>query len=428
MDASRNHNKAPLLLFTRRFGPLFATQFFGAFNDNFFKNALIVLFTFVLVSDARENLVLINLASALFILPFFLLSALAGQIADKCEKSSLIVWIKQGEIVIMIFAAISLLTQSVPAMLFVLFLLGAQSTFFGPTKYSLLPQHLSSEELLNGNAYVEGGTFLAILLGTLCGGWLAADEATIDWLAVGGIVIAIVGWLSSRGIPDAPANMPDLKIDLNLIRGTRTLLRGAQEAGVAGIIAYISWFWLLGALFLTQLAPWAQQVLKADGRLATMLIAIFSIGIALGSMWCSYLAKRHASLIIAFAGSVGMSVFALWMGLIPEQAEGIAGIAALPASAAGWSVIASLGGLSICAGLYTVPLYTLLQTESPENVRSRMIASLNITNSFYIVAGSVCAIGILSAGVSVSMLFVLLAVLNVIVSCMLWRYTRRRLS
>jgi MFS family permease len=416
------------LLFSPRFGPLFATQFLGAFNDNFFKNALIVLFTFILVSSPGETLILVNLASALFILPFFLFSPLAGQLADKYEKSGLIRRIKQGEIVIMTMAAFALWSESVYAMLLVLFLLGMQSTFFGPTKYSLLPQHLGREELLDGNAYVECGTFLAILLGTLCGGWLAADRLTIDWLAYGGVVIAIIGWFASMGIPEAPSTIPNLKLDWNLYRGITGLLAQAKQAGMDRLIAYISWFWLLGALFLTQLAPWADEMLKTDGRLATLLIAIFSIGIAVGSIWCAHLAQRFASLKIALAGGSGMSVFAIWMALIPEQAVGFESIAALPQSLAGWSVITSLGGLSICAGLYTVPLYTLLQMESPEDVRSRVIAALNVTNSFYILAGSIAAMVLLSLiGISISMLFGLLGLINVGVMIMLWAYVVRRL-
>ena len=427
-NQKKNVTREGALLFKRRFGPLFATQFLGAFNDNFFKNALIVLFTFILVNSPDETLILVNLASALFILPFFLFSPLAGQLADKYEKSMLVRRIKQGEIAIMTMAALALWSQSVYAMLFVLFLLGTQSTFFGPTKYSLLPQHLGREELLNGNAYVECGTFLAILLGTLCGGWLAADRLTIDWLAYGGIVIAIIGWFASLGIPDAPSTVPGLKLDWNLHRGITGLLAEAKQAGMDRLIAYISWFWLLGALFLTQLAPWADEMLKTDGRLATLLIAIFSIGIAVGSIWCARLAHRFASLKIAVVGGFGMSVFAIWMALIPEQSAGFESIKALPQSLAGWSVITSLGGLSICAGLYTVPLYTLLQMESPEGVRSRVIAALNVTNSFYILAGSITAMVLLTLiGISISMLFGLLGLINVGVMIMLRAYVVGRL-
>ena len=419
-------SKQRFLLFKRRFGPLFVTQFLGAFNDNFFKNALIVLFTFVMASSLGETLVLINLASALFILPYFLFSPIAGQLADKYEKSSLIQTIKLSEIIIMALAALALWLQSVYAMLFVLFLLGTQSTFFGPTKYSLLPQHLSREELLDGNAYVEGGTFLAILVGTLFGGWLAADSSTREWLGYGGVFIAFIGWLASKGIPEAPSAAANLKLDWNLYRGIVGLLVEVRLAGVSSIIAYISWFWLLGALFLTQLAPWAQDILKADGRLATLLIAIFSIGIAIGSIWCSYLAEKHSSLKVAIAGGFGMSVFTLWMALIPEQTSAIDSIRMLPKSLVGWSVIISLGGLSVCAGLYTVPLYTLLQSDSPERVRSRVIAALNVTNSIYIFGGSILAVGLLSVGLSISMLFGLLGFINFIVMIMLQAHAAGR--
>ena len=429
MDITNNKGavtKQRFLLLKRRFGPLFATQFLGAFNDNFFKNALIVLFTFVMASSPDETLVLINLASALFILPFFLFSPIAGQLADKYEKSSLIQYIKLGEIVIMVLAALSLWLESVYSMLFVLFLLGTQSTFFGPTKYSLLPQHLTPEELLDGNAYVEGGTFLAILMGPLFGGWLAADSVSRDWLGYGGVFIALIGWLASRGIPNAPSVATDLRLDWNLYRGILGLLAEAKSAKVNSIIAYISWFWLLGALFLTQLAPWAQQTLKADGRLATLLIAIFSIGVAVGSVWCSYLAEKHSSLKVAIVGGFAMSIFALWMALIPEQTVAIKSIQNLPQSLAGWSVIMSLGGLSVCAGLYTVPLYTLLQSDSPESIRSRIIAALNVTNSFYIFGGSILAVGLLSVGLSISMLFGFLGLINIIVMLMLYSYAGRR--
>ena len=299
------------LLGQRRFFPFFCTQFFGAFNDNVYKNALILLIAYEsLRYTAIDTDLLNNLAAGLFILPFFLFSAFAGQLADKYEKSAYIRWIKTAEILIMCLAALAFYLQSLWGLLGILFLMGSQSAFFGPVKYSIIPQHLAEEELVAGNAFVEMGTFLAILLGTAGAGLLMLLEQSTYWVAIVVCTIAVFGRLTSQWIPQAPAPVPNLKIDMNPARLiVRTLRYARADRTVFLAILGVSWFWFLGASYLTQLPNYTIEILGSDKSVVTLLLCVFSVGIGVGSMLCDRLSGHKVEIGIVPLGSLGLTVF-----------------------------------------------------------------------------------------------------------------------
>jgi MFS family permease len=301
------------LLKARRFAPFFATQFLGAFNDNLFKNALIVLLTFQAASwTALAPEVLTNLAAGIFILPFFLFSATAGQLADKYDKAKLARLVKLLEIVIMGVALLGFSMHSLAVLLTALFLLGLHSTLFGPVKYAILPQHLREKELVGGNALVEAGTFVAILIGTLAGGLLAGTAGHPTWVAYAGLVIAVFGYLFSRGIPAAPAPAPELVVSLNPLSETwRNIGFARQNRTVFLSILGISWFWLYGALFLAQFPAYAKNVLGGSEGSVTLLLAVFTIGIGLGSLLCERLSAGHVEIGLVPFGSIGLTLFGI---------------------------------------------------------------------------------------------------------------------
>ena len=279
------------LLRTRRFAPLFGTQFLGAFNDNLYKNALIVLLTFQSAQwTTLAPELLANLAAGIFILPFFLFSATAGQLADKYDKALIARLTKLLEVAIMAVAAAGFWLHSLPVLMTALFLLGLQAALFGPVKFAILPQHLHPDELVGGNALIEAGTFVAILVGTLAGGLLAGAVAQPMWIAVGGLLVAVLGYLTSRDIPPAPAPDPGLKINLNPITETWHNINFARSNRTVFLsILGISWFWLYGALFLAQFPAYTKNVLGGGEATVTMLLAIFTVGIGLGSLLCERL-------------------------------------------------------------------------------------------------------------------------------------------
>ena len=282
------------LLKEKRFAPFFVTQFLGAFNDNLFKNALVVLLTFQAAQwTTLKPELLANLAAGVFILPFFLFSATAGQLADKYDKAMLARLVKVLEMAIMAIAAAGFFIHSLPLLMGALFLLGCHSTLFGPVKYAIMPQHLHADELVGGNALIEAGTFVAILIGTLAGGLLAGSVAHPAWIAAGGFVVAVAGYVSSRRIPAAPPPVPDLAISLNPFSETwRNIAFARQNRTVFLSILGISWFWLYGALFLAQFPAYAKNVLGGSEAVVTLLLAIFTVGIGIGSMLCELLSRR----------------------------------------------------------------------------------------------------------------------------------------
>jgi 1-acyl-sn-glycerol-3-phosphate acyltransferase len=409
--------ESPGLMRTRRFLPYFATQFLGAFNDNVFKNALIILITFKLARD-QNVAVLINTAAALFIVPFFLFSAIAGQLADKYDKALLIRRIKLAEIVIMVLGSMAVFSGNVNLMLLILFLMGTQSAFFGPVKYSLLPQHLYRDELLHGNALVESATFMAILLGTITGGLLAGLEPAWVYIAVAVIAVACIGWMTSCRIPSAEPSTPDLKVSYNVFTTTWEIIRFARENRTVFLsIMGISWFWLIGTVFLTQVAPYTRDVFQGDERVATLLMAMFSMGIGLGAWACEKMSGRYVEIGLVPIGALGMTLFGLHLGTLDFAAtEELLGISQVLADRGRWPVLIDLVMLSFSGGLYIVPMYTLIQLRSREEHRSRIMAAANVFNAIFMVGAAVMSVLLLGSGLTIPQLFFVVALMNVAVS------------
>ena len=414
------------LLREQRFRPFFLTQFLGAFNDNLFKNALVVLLTFQAASwTTIDPALLANLAAGIFILPFFLFSASAGQLADKYDKAYLTRLVKVLEIAIMAVALAGFLAHSLAVLLGALFLLGCHSTLFGPVKYALLPQHLHEEELVGGNALVEAGTFVAILLGTLVGGLLAAADHGDLWIAGGGLVVAVAGYLTSRGVPPAPAPEPGLKVNPNPISETwRNIGFARQNRPVFLAIMGISWFWLYGALFLAQFPAYAKNVLGGGEGTVTLLLATFTIGIGLGSLLCEKLSGGHVEIGLVPFGSIGLTLFGLDIALaspsvVPAGAP--LAISAVLASPGMFRVLLALLMLGVFGGFFIVPLYAMMQSRSAPTQRARIIAANNILNALFMVVGALSAGALLGAGLTIPMLFGVAALMNAAVAIYIYR-------
>ena len=409
------------LLTQRRFLPYFCTQFLGAFNDNIYKSALMIMITYRLITENQG--VLVNVAAVLFILPFFLFGALAGQLADKYEKSWLIQNIKLAEIGIMILGSIAILLQSVSLMLLILFLMGAQSAFFGPIKYSILPQHIERARILQANGYVEAATFIAILLGTVAGGFLAGDAANEPILILVILCVAGAGWLMSMQIPSAITAAPDLKISFKFWRSTADVLNIARrDRSVFLSILAISWFWFLGSVILSQFPAFAQTVLYGDDQVATLLLATFSIGIGIGSMLCSLLSGGRVEIGLMPIGALGMTVFTWLLGdtaLPPaEQLRTLSELAATPGIG---SVVFNMIMIAISSGLFIVPLYAFVQIRTDEADRSRVIAANNIINAVFMVTAGIMAAVMLLIGFDVLSIFKVTALLTAAVTLyILW--------
>ncbi len=407
------------LLRQRRFAPFFWTQFLGALNDNIYKNALIIMLAFQVSSlSAQDTNALINLSAGLFILPFFLFSATSGQIADKYEKSRLIQYTVLLELALMSLGAFGFYFQHVPLLMFTLFLGGVQSAAFGPVKYAILPQHLKPEELIGGNGLVEMGTFVAILLGTLLGGVLIGIERFGSTLVSATTVgLSLTGYLMSRLIPDSPAPAPALRINWNPLSETWRNLRFTRRNRTVFLsILGISWFWFYGATYLAQLPSYSKEVLRGDESLVTLLLTLFSVGIGTGSLLCERLSGRRIELGLVPLGSIGLSAFAIdlyfaarhlapshdWLGFLGQPGA--------------WRLVIDLLALGVFGGFYTVPLYALIQNRSDPGHRSRIIAGNNILNALLMVASAAFAIGLGTAGLSVSHVLLATGLLNVVVA------------
>lgn len=416
------HNQFHLLA-TRRFLPLFATQALGALNDNVFKNALVVLIIYRIADAAGMNgQVLVTLAAGIFILPFFLFSATAGQMADKFEKSRMIRWIKAAEVVVMGLGATSFWFADVYLMIFVLFLMGTQSAFFGPVKYSILPDHLDEDELIGANALVEAGTFLAILVGTMAGGLAILGANGTEVVSVTVVALACLGLAASFAIPKAPAPDPALKLNPNFLGETLSIIRQAGERrDIFLSIMGISWFWLLGATFLSQFPAFAKDVIGADQTVVTLFLTLFSVGIALGALLCGKVLKGAVSAKYVPFGALGMTLFISDLYLSTDSRTAAAGVdligfGAFFEAAHNWRIVLDLVGTSVCGGLFIVPLYAILQTRADQAHRSRTIAANNIMNALFMVIGAIIATLMLGAGFSVPQVFLSLAIGNGVVA------------
>jgi 1-acyl-sn-glycerol-3-phosphate acyltransferase len=409
------------LLRERRFAPFFWTQFLGAGNDNVYKNALVIFVAFQAASlTALSANDLVNIAAAVFIAPFVLFSATAGQIADKLEKARLIRLIKLFEIAIMIIGALGFYRRDLVLLFLALGLMGVHSTIFGPVKYSILPQTLRPDELIGGNGLVEMGTFVAILLGEIVGGLVIAIKPNGPILAgATAIAIAVTGYLVSRAIPVTPAVAPELKINWNPFTETARNLRFAYGNRVVWLsMLGISWFWFYGATYLTQFATYTKDILGGDEHVATLLLAIFSIGIGIGSLLCERLSGRKVEVGLVPFGSIGLSLFAIDLffasrNLAPAGLSGIDGFIGVPAH---WRVVADLVLLGMFGGFYIVPLYALIQERSDPAYRSRIIAANNILNALFMVASAGIALGLLKAGLTIPELFLATGLMNAVIA------------
>lgn len=414
------------LLRERRFAPFFWTQFLGAMNDNVFKVAFTSLVTYHTALfdgvDARSAAFLI---SAIFIAPFVLFSATSGQIADKIEKSRLIRLVKSLEIAIMVLGLAGFAWHSAPLLYFGTFLMGLHSTLFGPVKFAYLPQHLDQQELVGGNGLVEMGTFVAILIGTLIGGELAGvmrGGAVVGPLYVGiaCVVIAVAGRVVSQGVPVSPPPQPDLRINWNPLTETwRNLMLARERRTVFLSLLGISWLWFLGATFLTAFFSFARDVLGGDQNVVTLLLAMFSIGIGIGSLLCERLSGRTVEIGLVPFGSIGMTVFAVDLYLASNgQSAGatLSGIGGFLDDTRHWRVLVDLFLLAMFGGFYSVPLYALIQSRCLPTHRARIIAANNILNSFFMIAASLLGVGMALAGYSIPQLFLVVGLLNAVVA------------
>lgn len=407
--------KDTALMASRRFAPLFWTQFLGAFNDNLFKNALVMLITFksMTISDLPLSQ-MVAICSGLFILPFFLFSAMAGQLADKFSKSALIPWIKAAEVGVMSIAAVGFWLGSLPVLLAVLFLMGLQSTFFGPIKFGILPQLLGERELVRGNAFIEMGTFLAILFGTILAGVLAGFEHAAFYITLGVIGIALLGLVSSLAIPKMPAEAPTLRVRLNPVTPTLDLVRLTRKnRSVFLSILGISWFWFFAVSLMTLFPAYCKDVLHGNEQVITLLLTLFSIGIATGSLLCEKLSFGKIELGLVPLGSIGMTIFGFDLFFaVPAASQELRGALAFVQAPGAWRVCVDLFMLSVFSGFYIVPLQTLIQHRSASAERSRVIAGNNVLSSFFMVLSSVFLIGLNWAGVSILQTFLTLTVMN----------------
>ncbi|KFN49208.1 MFS transporter [Arenimonas composti] len=415
------------LLRQRRFLPYFATQALGAFNDNVYRQAIIGLL-FYLHASAAEKTLYANLAPALFILPYFLFSATAGQIAERLDKARLIRITTAMEIAVMSVAAVGFVTASLPVLLVALFGTGLQSTLFGPVKYSILPHVLKPEELTGGNGLVEMGTSMFILLGMIAGGLLIQEGSAPSalWMAGGAVIaLAVLGNAISRLIPPVPSTVPDLKINWNPIPETHKVLALARkQPAVRNAILGISWFWFVGTVLTAQLPAWAELHLGGSQTLYLFAFVLFSVGTGTGSLLCEKLSGRTVEIGLVPLGALGMTVFCADLyfarpGLAPVSGLDIAGFVASDGS---WRLMLDLVGVGLFAGLFIVPLFALVQSRTPKNELSRVIAGVNIQNAAFIVGAAIIALAVQKyLGWSIPQVFLALAIANALVT--LWIFS-----
>ncbi len=408
------------LLKQRRFAPFFWTQFLGAGNDNLFKFAFTVMVTYQIQVAWLEPKMAGLVIGALFILPFLLFSATSGQLTDKYDKTRVIRFVKWLEVAIMALAAYGFWVISVPVLLACVFLMGLHSTLFGPVKFAYLPQHLNERELTGGNGMVEMGTFVAILLGQVAGGLLVAiPDVGRHYVAFGCVAVALIGRVVAQAIPASPSTDPDLRINWNPVTETwRNLLLARQNIVVFRSLLGISWMWFFGAVFLAQFPPFAKEVLHGDEQVASLLLVVFSIGIGTGSLLCEVLSKRHVEIGLVPLGAIGMSVFAIDLyfaarGLPSSASLGLREFIALPAH---WRVMADLALLSLFAGLYSVPMYALIQLRSQPSHRARIIAANNILNALFMIVSAVGVGALLAANFTIPQVFLITGLLNAVVA------------
>ncbi|MBA1323521.1 MFS transporter [Pseudomonas plecoglossicida] len=416
-----SHPSQFTLLGKRRFLPFFITQSLGAFNDNLFKQSLILAILYKLSLEGDRS-IWVNLCALLFILPFFLFSALAGQFGEKFAKDALIRAIKLAEIVIMAIGAVGFVSNHLVLMLLALFAMGTHSALFGPVKYSILPQTLREDELVGGNGLVEMGTFLAILAGTIGAGVMMSSSSYATVVAGGIVGTAVLGYLASRWIPRAAAVAPQMKLDWNIFKQSWATLRLGlgQTPAVSRSIVGNSWFWFVGAIYLTQIPAYAKDWLHGDETVVTLVLTLFSVGIAVGSLLCERLSGRKVEIGLVPFGSFGLTLFGLlwWWhsGDVPSTDVAHDWLALLGMHQAWW-IMLSIVGLGVFGGFYIVPLYALIQARTAEGERARVIAANNILNALFMVVSALVTIVLLSVvELHIPQLFLVVSLLNIAVN------------
>lgn len=411
------------LLATRRFLPMFITQFFGALNDNVYKQSLLLVITYGWINQQSADIsTLNNLAALLFILPYFIFSATAGQIADKYERSQLVRGIKTLEIVIMLIGSAGFLLGHLWLLLLALFLMGTHSTFFGPIKYAILPEILKPNELMSGNALFQSGTSIAILIGMILGGAvISASQGNLIWISLTVVTIAILGYISSHFVLKQNVTSPDLKIDWNFFRTSLQTLKYAKSLPIVFLILLgNSWYWFYGATYLTQIPQLTQQNLHASENVVSLLLTFFSVGIGVGSLLCRKIGGSEVNLKMVPIGAIGLTVFAFYLAaslaFVPERTGEMLGLKEIfTLGLSYYHVMFAVTLLGISGGFYIVPLYAMMQAFSPRSHRARVVAANNILNAVFMVSSAIFSIIILSIfKIDIKILFSITAILSAI--------------
>ena len=407
----------------KRFSSMFFTQFLGAFNDNIFKQALILVLTYSAASQLGVAVsILNNLAAMLFILPYFLFSALAGQLADKFEKSKLTRFVKLLELVIMTIAAVGFVFEWYALLFVALFLMGTHSTFFGPIKYAYLPQAMREDELVGANGLFQMGTSLAILLGMIIAGVLTQLPQPLYWVSATVLVIAVLGYMAARFIPVTPAMQPDLKVNWNIFTTSVAIVRYLYSLPfLFFVILGNSWFWFYGATFLTQIPEVSKVILHGDESVVILLLTLFSVGVSIGSLLCKSLTKNQVSLRLLPFGIAGLSIFAIdlyfslsGLAIDTTNSDALLGISGLLSISGSWRVFLDLFFLGFSGGLYIVPLYASMQAYAPKSHRARIVGANNIFNAIFMVTSAIFAIAVLNAfAMNLPQLFLITGILNI---------------
>jgi MFS family permease len=424
------------LLRTRRFLPIFTTQFLGAFNDNLFRTAMVMLVIYGIYRDAEQEAAFSAIAGGLFILPFFLLSALAGQLADALDKARIVRIVKTAEIVIMVFGAVGLVLHNIPLLLVALTAMGVHSTFFGPIKYAILPQHMRSDEVLGATGLVEAGTYIAILGGTIFGGLLVVERPQgsfhAELAAIGVLLVAIIGRIAGGFVPPAPPaddaeipGYPHRGMDWHIIRASVTLVSATLHVPRLFLaILSISFFWAMGAVLAAQFPPLVKNVLYADQSVATLFLAVFSVGVAVGSVAINRMLGGKVSAKYAPASALMMGGFVLllyWMTRNWPTSPELVGMAEFLEQPLGWAVVFDLFGVAFSGGMFVVPLYAFLTTTVPKSETARTVAANNIVNAGAMVAATLMLTGLVLLGVSVAETLFLVAVASVVAAWLGWK-------
>lgn len=408
------------LLSSRRFAAIFWTQLLGAMNDNIFKNALVILIAYRAYSlGALAPDQMVALCGGVFILPFFLFSSLSGQLADKYPKTTIVVAVKVMEVLIMLLGSWGFLSENIYLLFAALFGMGLHSTIFGPVKYSILPELVAEDALVQANALVEMGTFIAILLGTIVGGVLIALRSGASAVTAAVLAVALLGLLASLFVPKLPAVSPDSRIDVNLFRSTRDVLAISRQVPLVFIsVLAISWFWFFGAALLSIFPIYVKDVLHGNETVVTLFLAIFSVGVAVGSILCERFSHRKVELGLVLIGSLGISGFTLLLYLLGAPASpssALLTVTELLGNSHFCFILFSLAGLSIMSGFFIVPLYTLMQTQSERQTRSCVIAANNILNALFMVLAALLLMGMFAVDFTVIDVFAVLFATSVVV-------------